>query len=101
MFDKLLFANRIQKLLKQGNIEIVHFIPGRLRLKSPGWVGKQGAFEKFITYLSSDPLIISTSYTPETGSFVIAFDPVLTEGQENRNKLEAWLREAEKITMQL
>jgi hypothetical protein len=92
--SNLMIVTRMQKLLIKNQIKIVHYIPGRIRLKSPLWIN-QASVNRLVEELEKEPKIISVNYTKETGSLLIQFDksPV-----NDFSLIELWLKKAEYIT---
>ena len=92
--DNLFSAQRIKQFLAKNNIEIVHFIPGRVRLKLPRWQERERELTWYINELERDVHITSVSFTPETSSLLINFDKSVIN---NLEIVENWLVKAEKI----
>lgn len=90
MINNLFFASRVQRLLSEANIELVHFIPGRIRLKSVYWKEIQKELEIFINDLLEEPKVKSATFSPDTGSLVIEFDPSISKDKV----IEKWLLRA-------
>jgi hypothetical protein len=95
--SNLMIATRIQKLLIKNQIKIVHYMPGRIRLKSPIWKN-QDVINSLVDELEKESKILSVVYTKETGSLLIQFDksPV-----EDYSQIELWLKKAEYIAQSL
>ncbi|MBS3970302.1 MAG: hypothetical protein KGZ94_09330 [Clostridia bacterium] len=93
--NNLLSAHRIKQFLTKNNIEIVHFIPGRVRLKLSHWQNRQGELAWYINELERDANITSVSFTPETGSLLIEFNE---SALNNLDIVENWLTKVEKYT---
>jgi hypothetical protein len=95
--SNLMIVTRIQKLLIKNQIKIVHYLPGRIRLKSPLWI-HQASINRLVEELEKEPKILSVIYTKETGSLLIQFDksPV-----NDYSLIELWLKKAEIITHNL
>ncbi len=93
-FSDLAVANRVRKLLSKNQIEVAHYIPGRLRLKSPVWKKQGERFRQFISEIEQGAGIQSVTYTPETGSLLVLFDPVVLNDLQT---IETWLSRAEEV----
>jgi hypothetical protein len=90
----LMIATRIQTILIKNQIQIVHYMPGRIRLKSPLWINK-ASNNRLVEELKKESKILSVTYTKETGSLLIQFDktPLI-----DYSLIELWLKKAEFIT---
>jgi len=55
-------------------IELVHFIPGRFRLKSEGFKGKDSIVESILSVSHKIPVIENIEYNSITGSILITYD---------------------------
>lgn len=95
---ELQLANRINKILKRHAIEVAHYIPGRIRLKSLYWKNNHIVVDYLIDHFKKENRIISIQYTSETGSLLITYDcsPV-----DNVKQLEAWVEQIEKISLKV
>jgi hypothetical protein len=95
---ELQLANRINKILKRHSIEVAHYIPGRIRLKSIFWKSNSIAVNHLIDYFKSETRIFSIQYTSETGSLLITYDcsPV-----DNVKQLEVWVEQIETISVKV
>ncbi|PAE33312.1 HMA2 domain-containing protein [Bacillus sp. 7884-1] len=95
---ELKLANRINKILKTHSIEIAHYIPGRIRLKSIFWKHNPDTVSQFVHNFKNESRIYSIQYTPETGSLLITFDcsPV-----DNVKQLELWVEQIERISLKV
>jgi hypothetical protein len=96
--SNFMVATRIQKILIKNQIKVVHFLPGRIRLKSPFWLNKTKRMKHLIEELEKEPKIFSATYTKETGSLLIKFDKTPLE---DYLQIEQWLKKAETITQSL
>jgi hypothetical protein len=92
--QSLLSAQRINSFLSKNNIEIIHFIPGRIRLRISHWQNKHQEMLKYIQEMEQETGIISVSYTPETNSLLVQYDKSLLT---DMRAVESWLYKAEKI----
>jgi hypothetical protein len=95
--SNLMIATRIQTVLIKNQIKIVHYMPGRIRLKSPLWVNQEN-INRLIEELEKEPKILSVTYSKEIGSLLIQFDksPI-----NDYSLIELWLKKAEYITQNL
>ncbi|WP_307330768.1 HMA2 domain-containing protein [Evansella vedderi] len=91
---KVLYMNKIKNLLKQHQITVLHFIPGRVRLASPHWKDETYILRRIIEELRSEERIFSVVYTKETGSLLITYnkDPV-----HNEKQIESWFERLSNI----
>lgn len=95
MQSNFLIATRIQKLLIKNQIKILHYLPGRIRLKSPLWINKTNIMKCLAEELEKELRILSVTYTKEVGSLLILFDK---SPLEDYSLIEHWLKKAEYIT---
>jgi hypothetical protein len=93
--SNFLMATRIQKLLVKNQIKILHYLPGRIRLKSPLWINKTNMMKCLEEELEKEPRIVSVTYTKELGSLLILFDK---SPLKDYSQIEHWLKKAEYIT---
>jgi hypothetical protein len=93
--SKFLIAKRIQKILVNNQIKIIHYLPGRIRLKSPLWLNKAKFMNYLVEELEKEPRIHSAKYTGETGSLLILFD---ITPLDDYSQIEQWLKKVESIT---
>jgi hypothetical protein len=96
--SNLMVATRIQKILIKNQIKVVHFLPGRIRLKSPFWFNNTNKMMHLVEELEKEPKILSVTYTKETGSLLIQFDKTPLK---DYSQIEQWLKKAEAITHSL
>jgi hypothetical protein len=91
---KALFAKRINHLLENHQIRILHYLPGRIRLGSPLWKNESSTLNYLIEELKSEKRIYSISYTKETGSILVTYDatPVY-----DVNQIQIWFRKLERV----
>ncbi len=83
----IIIARRIQQLLRKNQIEVLHHLPGRIRLRSPLFK-RELAVTRLVEELAQDPKILSVTYTKETGSLLIQFDNSLAN---DYGQIELWL----------
>lgn len=91
----ILAGRRIQKLLVKNQIQVLHHIPGRIRLKSPFWVNSP-IVASVVEELEREPHIISVSYTPAVGTVLVLFEESLSR---NYGKLEEWIKKLDLINL--
>jgi hypothetical protein len=96
--SNFIIATRIQKLLIKNQIKIVHYLPGRIRLKSPLWLNKKNIMNRLVDELEQEPRILFVTYTKETGSLLVVFEKTPLE---DYSQIEQWLKKAETITHSL
>lgn len=86
---------RIHKLLINNKIQVLHFLPGRIRLSSPIWIKNPKIVEYLIAELEREPRIESATYTKETGTLLILYDK---SPLQELSQIEQWLEKAERLT---
>lgn len=91
--DFILFKH-VERKLGKYDINIVHFIPGRLRLQSLQWKTNVTLVEKFVKELQAQPLVFSVQPTPVTGSLVITYDAAYLT---NIEELDSWFRVLDQV----
>ena len=94
--DNLFSAQRIKDFLTDNNIEIVHFIPGRIRLKVHSWQSKKEEFFLYIEELKKEKEIISVAFTPETSSLLINYNQLVLR---DLRIVEGWLSKVENLSV--
>lgn len=82
-------TKNIEKKLKQYDIKLVHFVPGRVRLQSSRWINDVDLIERIIGELKSQPFVFSVQFTKITGSAVITYD---ANHVTDHNELQSWLQ---------
>jgi hypothetical protein len=92
-FKKAMFLKKIQRLLNNNQIEINHYLVGRIRLKSPLWKNNSTSLDLLMRELKNEKRINSISYTKETGSLLVTFDP----SPVSEKQIENWVCILEKI----
>jgi hypothetical protein len=90
---KALFAKRINHLLENHQITILHYLPGRIRLGSPLWKNESSTLNYLIEELKSEKRIHSISYTKETGSILVTYDATPYDA----NQIQIWFRKLERV----
>lgn len=82
------FARRIEKMLANYRITVLHFIPGRIRLSSPYWTGKSKIIETLLPILHMEEKIYSVRHTSETGTLLVEYD---VTPDVNATQIEKWM----------
>jgi hypothetical protein len=75
-------------------IELVHFIPGRIRLRSTVWKENKRLVELIISNLKSQVLVYDALFTPDTGSLLITYN---ASHMTNNKEIEEWFQLIEQI----
>ncbi|MEI2428136.1 HMA2 domain-containing protein, partial [Priestia megaterium] len=91
--EKLLMKFAEKKLNKL-QINLVHFIPGRMRLRSTIWKDNSNLVELIILNLKSQPLVYDAVFTPDTGSLLITYK---ASHITNNKEIEEWFHLIEQI----
>ena len=76
MLIGLLYFNQLKKYerkLNRNQIEVVHFIPGRIRLKSELWKQNKRFSRNVQTVIKGEPYVRRINFEEVTGSLVIEF----------------------------
>ncbi|MGE7768317.1 HMA2 domain-containing protein [Peribacillus sp. NPDC096540] len=77
----------VERKLGKYGIQLVHFIPGRIRLQSAEWKENDNLVDKITKKLQAQPFVFFIQSTKETGSLVITYDASYIT---NMKELEAW-----------
>ncbi|MFC3882489.1 HMA2 domain-containing protein [Bacillus songklensis] len=64
---------KYERCLNKHHIQIAHFIPGRIRLKSDLWKQNERLLQELMDVIKSEPYVQSVEYVTITGSMVIEF----------------------------
>ncbi|MGW9018723.1 HMA2 domain-containing protein [Priestia megaterium] len=91
--EKILMKHAERKLHKL-QIDLVHFIPGRIRLRSTVWKENKRLVELIILNLKSQPLVYDAVFTPDTGSLLVTYK---ASYMTNNKELEDWFRLIEQL----
>ena len=91
--NNLVLAKRIKGFLTKNRIQIMHFVPGRIRLKLPDCLD-QVELDRFMQELESEENIHSVSFTPETRSLLVQYNDTVVNDLQ---LMDTWLKKAEKI----
>ena len=76
MLDKAIYLHQLKKIerkLNRFDIQIIHFIPGRIRLKSIRWMNDEALLEVLKNRIKQEPIINSVDYNTVSGSMVIEY----------------------------
>ncbi|MFZ0446580.1 MAG: HMA2 domain-containing protein [Bacillus sp. (in: firmicutes)] len=76
MLKEALYLNQLKKYerrLNRNQIEIAHFIPGRIRLKSELWKQNKQFSQHVQTVIKKEPYVCRINCEEVTGSLVIEF----------------------------
>lgn len=84
----LVVRNRVENLLKKHNVELLHYTPGRIRVKLLSWKNKEHMVERLIHDLKKDPDVQSVKFTEQTGTILLFFNHAALE---NPNAHGRWL----------
>lgn len=71
--EKVMLSH-VEKRLRKYNIQLVHFVPGRLRLKSSLWKEEDDLIHILVCKLKEQVLVYDAQFTKETGSLLITYD---------------------------
>ena len=91
--EKILMKHVERKLYKL-QIDLVHFIPGRIRIRSNVWQENNKLVELIILNLKSQPLVYDAVFTPDTGSLLITYK---ASHMTNNKEIEEWFHLIEQI----
>lgn len=83
----------IQSFSKKHGLEILHFLPGRIRVKILDWKSREEKLNSLLKEMESDPDISSVSFTPETGTLLVTFRK---EAIADKDSLRRWKNVAKK-----
>ncbi|MGE8205663.1 HMA2 domain-containing protein [Heyndrickxia sp. NPDC080065] len=92
--SEFLVKKEVERKLNKYNIALVHFIPGRIRLKSNEWKINESLITKITKQLEKEPFIFSIHFTKETGSLLVTYDSNFVEVSHG---MEQWLQLLEQI----
>ncbi|TYR81468.1 metal ABC transporter ATPase [Priestia megaterium] len=82
-----LIVKHVEKQLSKYDIQLMHFIPGRIRLQSPEWKKNDRLIECIMTKLKEQILVYEVKFTASTGSLLITYDAsYMTDMKE----IESW-----------
>lgn len=85
---EIIIKKNLEKTLMPYGIQIVHFIPGRLRVKLHEWKKREGHLISLITDLRMDKSITSVHFTKETGTALIHYD----HSSVNEETVQRWVK---------
>ena len=72
--QKLVTKKTGAALLEKHGIEVIHYLPGRVRVKVLNWQAREGQLMGLLQEAREDPEIISATFTKETGSALIHYN---------------------------
>ena len=84
----------VERKLGKYDIQLVHFIPGRIRLQSPQWKKNVTLSEKVVKELQAQPFVFSVQQTLVTGSLVITYDASYLT---NIHELDTWFQVLDQV----
>lgn len=84
---------KIEFLLKKHNIQLKHYLPGRIRLALLDWQSNEQQVNSLLQEINEDQDVTSVEFTKETGSLLIHFNH---EAINNPNVLNRWLTTIQK-----
>ncbi|MDY0943274.1 metal ABC transporter ATPase [Priestia megaterium] len=84
----------VERKLHKLQINLVHFIPGRIRLRSTVWKENKRLVELIISNLKSQILVYDALFTPDTGSLLITYN---ASHMTNNKEIEEWFQLIEQI----
>ncbi|MCM3769019.1 HMA2 domain-containing protein [Priestia aryabhattai] len=84
----------VERKLHKLQINLVHFIPGRIRLRSTVWKENKRLVELIISNLKSQVLVYDALFTPDTGSLLITYN---ASHMTNNKEIEEWFQLIEQI----
>ncbi|SDN51334.1 HMA2 domain-containing protein [Bacillus sp. OK048] len=70
----LLFLKHVRNKLSKYNINLVHFIQGRIRLQSDTWIVNKDLIHMIVKLMNRELFIYQVKFTRETGSLLITYD---------------------------
>ena len=76
MIKEALYLKQLKKYerkLNRNQIEIAHFIPGRIRLKSEIWKHNEHILQELQTVIEKEPYVNRINFEVVTGSLLIEF----------------------------
>lgn len=92
-----LFLSQIKRKLEKYHIDLIHFIPGRIRLQSNRWKTDSALLEKLVKKLQAKPMVVSVESTRLTGSLLIIYNPsYITSMRE----LDSWFQVLDQVYRQ-
>ncbi|MED3916241.1 HMA2 domain-containing protein [Priestia megaterium] len=91
--EKILMKH-VERKLHKLQIDFVHFIPGRIRLRSTVWKENKKLVELIILNLKSQALVYDAVFTPDTGSLLVTYN---SSHMTNNKEIEEWFQLIEQI----
>ncbi len=77
----------IERILLPYGVQVVHFIPGRLRVKLHNWKSREVLLTCLIEELRMDKSVASVHFTRESGTALILYDHSSVNGET----LKRWI----------
>ena len=84
---ELLFLKHVRNKLFKYNINLVHFIKGRIRLQSDTWIVNKDLIHTIVKCMNREHFIYQVKFTRETGSLLITYD---TAYLTTLDEMESW-----------
>ncbi len=85
---EMMVRRNVEKALMSYGVQIIHFIPGRLRVKLHDWQHREQLLVNLIDDLRMDKSVASVHFTRETGTALIHYD----HSTMNDDTLKRWMR---------
>lgn len=85
---KKVIQHKINKLLSQYGVKVLHRTPGRVRLKIEGWQQHEELFQKLLQEVKEDAAVESVQFTAETGSILIYY---MENAHKDHETQQRWL----------
>ena len=83
----MIISKNIEKNLLAYGVQVVHFLPGRLRVKLHNWKSREVLLACLIEELRMDKTVTSVHFTKETGTALILYDHSSVNGET----LKRWI----------
>lgn len=88
--------NKVESLLNKHDVELLHYTPGRIRVKLLSWKNKEYMVQGLIDDLRKDQDVEAVEFTEQTGSVLIFFNHAALE---NPNAHGRWLHLFQKYNL--
>lgn len=89
-----LFLRKLEKMLSNYQIKVMHFMPGRVRLSSPYWTGDSKIINHLTPMLELERKILAVKHTPETGTLLVEYDPT---PDVDEKQIERWFETVQRV----
>ncbi len=86
---------KIQSALTKYDIELKHFLPGRVRVQVLHWKEREQILQTLLDDIRNDQSIYSVEFTSESGSVLIHYDYEASKLQETQKR---WLSVLQKYS---